>query len=96
VSLRTWLGFLLVINGYVLIYYRLMVRHYYEEHHQVKESTFGALFSFPPTRRLPERGRRYARRYWVSLALMVLILLLAAMLGDFSFWKQMSAAAPSN
>jgi uncharacterized membrane protein HdeD (DUF308 family) len=77
-SLRTVLGVLLVVNGYVLIYYRLLVRHFYEEQQGVKESTFGALFSFPPYQRLPELGKKYARRYWVAIALLVTLLLASA------------------
>ena len=77
-SLRTVLGILLVVNGYVLIYYRLLVRHLYEEQQGVKEGTFGALFSFPPYQRLPESGKKYARRYWVAIALLVTLLLASA------------------
>ena len=80
-SLRTMLGILLVINGYVLIYYRLLVKHFYEEQIGAKESVFGALFSFPPYSRLTETGKKYARRYWIALALLTIILLLSA----FSF-----------
>jgi ABC-type branched-subunit amino acid transport system permease subunit len=81
-SLRTVLGILLVVNGYVLIYYRLLVRHFYQEQQGVKESTFGALFSFPPYQRLPELGKKYARRYWVTLALLVIVLLVSAFVKD--------------
>jgi ABC-type branched-subunit amino acid transport system permease subunit len=77
-SLRTVLGILLVVNGYVLIYYRLLVRHFYQEQQGVKESTFGALFSFPPYQCLPDLGKKYARRYWVTLALLVIVLLVSA------------------
>jgi uncharacterized membrane protein HdeD (DUF308 family) len=81
-SLRTVLGLFLVVNGYVLIYYRLLVRHFYQEQYGVKESTFGALFSFPPYQRLSELGRKYARRYWVTLALLVIVLLVSAFVKD--------------
>ncbi len=81
-SLRTVLGILLVVNGYVLIYYRLLVRHFYQEQQGVKESTFGALFSFPPYQRLPDLGKKYARRYWVTLALLVIVLLVSAFVKD--------------
>jgi len=86
VSWRTWAGVLLVVNGYVLIYYRLMVRHYYQEARGIREGTFGTLFSFPPTRGIPEAGRKYVRRYWVSLFLMVSILLFLALISDGSTW----------
>ncbi len=81
-SLRTVLGILLVVNGYMLIYYRLLVRHFYQEQQGVKESTFGALFSFPPYQRLPDLGKKYARRYWVTLALLVIVLLVSAFVKD--------------
>jgi len=85
-SLRTMLGILLVVNGYVLIYYRLLVRHFYEEQHGVKESTFGALFSFPPYSRSPELGKKYARRYWMALALLVSLLLVSALVKEGAVW----------
>lgn len=81
-SLRTVLGILLIVNGYVLIYYRLLVRHFYQEQYGVKESTFGALFSFPPYKRLSELGRKYARRYYVALAVLVVVLLISAWIKD--------------
>lgn len=81
-SLRTVLGTLLVVTGYVLIYYRLLVRHFYQQQYGVKESTFGALFSFPPYRRLSELGRKYARRYYAALALLVVVLLVSAWIKD--------------
>ena len=37
-----------------------------------------ALFSFPPYQRLPELGKKYARRYWVAIALLVILLLVSA------------------
>jgi hypothetical protein len=85
-SLRTTLGFLLVVNGYVLVYYRLLIKHYYEEQHGVKEGTFGALFSFPPYRRLSEKGRKYARRYWMALALLISVMLLSTLTREDAVW----------
>jgi hypothetical protein len=86
-SLRTVLGVLLVVNGYVLIYYRLLVRHFYQEQFGVKESTFGALFSFPPYQRLSEVGKKYARRYWGALTLLVIVLLVSAFFKDSAVWS---------
>lgn len=86
-SLRTVLGILLIVNGYVLVYYRLLVRHFYQEQYGVKESTFGALFSFPPYQRLSELGKKYARRYWVALALLMLVLLVSAFVKDGAVWS---------
>jgi len=94
-SLRAILGILLVINGYVLIYYRLLVKHYFEEQHGVKESTFGALFSFPPYRRLSVPGRKYARRYWVALILLIIVLLASAFNKEGSIWPTFSTSTTS-
>ena len=73
-----------VVSGYVVIYYRLMVRHFYQQQYQVKESTFAALFSFPPYARLDSLGRKYARRYWMAVIALVVFLLLATYLSDFA------------
>lgn len=72
-----------MIIAYVVIYYRLLVRYFYEQQHNVKETTFGALFSFPPYARLDSSGKKYARRYWVAVALLVICLLAAAAATDF-------------
>ncbi len=85
--MRTFLGILLVVTGYVVIYYRLLVRHFYEQQYQLKENTFGALFSFPPYGRLDTLGRKYARRYWIAVAVLVICLLALAAVSDFAFWK---------
>jgi hypothetical protein len=88
---RYVLGFLLVVTGYVVIYYRLMVRHFYQRQFNVKESTFGALFSCPPYGRLDDLGKKYARRYWVAVAIMVGCLLALAYVTDFAAWKSFAA-----
>ncbi len=90
--MRTFLGILLVFTGYVVIYYRLLVRHFYEQQYQVKESTFGTLFSFPPYGRLDELGRKYAKRYWIAVGVLVAILLTLALISDFAPWKMLSGA----
>jgi hypothetical protein len=91
--MRTFLGVLLVVCGYVVIYYRLMVRHHYEQHHRVKETAFGALFSFPPYGQLPEAGKKYARRYWIAVAVMTGCLLAIAAVTDFAAWRLFQGAA---
>lgn len=85
--MRALLGALLVVSVYVAIYYRLLVRHYYEKHLGIRESTFGALFSFPPYRVLPEAGKKYARRYWIATAFMVSCVVALSLLTDFSAWR---------
>lgn len=82
--MRTLLGILVVIDVYIIVYYRLMVRYYYEQAHGVRESTFSALFSFPPYSQLPDKGRRYARRYWVAMAVLLAIIAVLAAMTDFS------------
>lgn len=82
--MRTLLAIVIVIDAYVLIYYRLLVRHYYEEAHGIKEGAFGALFSFPPYAKLPESGRKYARRYWVAVAVLTVCVLVLATITDLS------------
>lgn len=85
--MRTLLGIIVVADAYVIVYYRLLVRFYYEQQHGVKEGTFGALFSFPPYGRLDTLGRKYARRYWIAVAVLVICLLALAAVSDFAFWK---------
>ena len=89
--MRNALGVLLVMTGYVVIYYRLLVRHFYQQQFNVKESTFGALFSFPPYGRLDDLGKKYARRYWVAVAIMLGCLLALAYVTDFAAWKSFAA-----
>lgn len=90
--MRTFIGILLVMSGYVVIYYRLLVRHFYQQQYNVKETTFGALFSFPPYRRLDALGQKYARRYWVAVALMVSCLIALAVITDFGVWRAFTAS----
>jgi hypothetical protein len=82
--MRTTLGILTVVAGYVVVYYRLLVRHFYEQQYNVKESTFGALFSFPPYSRLDTLGKKYARRYWIAVAMLVVCLGVFAVVSDYS------------
>lgn len=86
--MRTLLGILVVIVVYVIVYYRLMVKYYYEREHGVRESIFGALFSFPPYSLLPDKGRIYARRYWVAVAALLAIIAILVAITDFSRFAQ--------
>lgn len=88
--MRNALGVILVVSGYVVIYYRLLVRHFYQQQFNVRESTFAAIFSFPPYGRLDELGKKYARRYWVAIAVLVGCLLALAYVSEFSAFKLMS------
>jgi len=87
---RNALGVILVVSGYVVIYYRLLVRHFYQQQFNVRESTFAAIFSFPPYGRLDDLGKKYARRYWVAIAVLVICLLALAYVSEFSAFKLMS------
>lgn len=89
--MRNTLGVLLVVSGYIVIYYRLLVRHFYQQQYRVKETTFAALFSFPPYGRLDDLGKKYAKRYWVAVAAMVGCLLALAVVTEFSFFKLYSS-----
>ncbi len=88
--MRNALGVILVVSGYVVIYYRLLVRHFYQQQFNVRESTFAAIFSFPPYGRLDDLGKKYARRYWVAIAVLVICLLALAYVSEFSAFKLMS------
>ena len=83
--MQTVIGILLITSVYILIYYRLLVRHYYEKAAQKKESTFGAVFSFPPYRILPPEGRKYAKRYWITLFIMIACISAAATQMNFTY-----------
>lgn len=83
--MRILLAIALLAVGYAIVYYRLLVKFYYEKQHGVRESNFGALFSFPPYGALPEKGRKYARRYWVAVGLLVLCVMVLAWVSDFSY-----------
>ena len=91
--MRGFLAAVLVISAYVVIYYRLLVRHYYEKFHNVRESTFGAIFSFPPYKALPDKGKKYARRYWVAMAVLVGAVVVLAATSDFAVWRQFGSAS---
>lgn len=85
--MRLFMGVLLIASTYVVVYYRLMVRHFYEKKRGRRESTFAALFSFPPYRSLPESGKKYARRYWIAMGFLIGCILATAFLTDFSAWR---------
>lgn len=89
--MRTLLGILIFVAGYLTIYYRLLVNYFYEREHGVKEGRFGVVFSPPPPpSRLPERARPYARRYWLAVAFLLGCVILLAMTTDFSAWRPAS------
>lgn len=83
-ALKTLLWVVVLLDAYVLVYYRLMVKYHYEQAHGVREGTFWTLLSFPPYARLPKAGRQYARRYWMAFAVLVGCVGVLATTADFS------------
>lgn len=69
---------------YVLVCYRLLVKHHYQQAHGVSEGIFSVPWCFPPYTRLPVAGRKYARRYWVALGILVGCVIALAVAADFS------------
>jgi hypothetical protein len=76
--MQTVLGILLIGCVYALVYYRLMVRHFFENATGRRESTIGALFSLPPYKVLPEHGRIYAKRYWIVVGILTACIVVLA------------------
>ena len=77
--MRTVLGMILIVCIYVIVYYRLLLRHYHLKATGLNESTFWSIFSPPPYATLPVDKKKYARRYWYALlALLLCIAGLAA------------------
>ena len=69
--MRNLIGLIIVVDAYLLVYYRLLLRYYTEQATGRKESNFGALFSLPPRKLIPEDKRHYFRRYWLAMLLML-------------------------
>ncbi len=83
-ALKLLFWVIVILDVYVLVYYRLLVKHYYEQAQGISEGTFWTLLSFPPYGRLPQAGKRYARRYWVALTVLAGCVTALAMTADFS------------
>lgn len=82
--METVLGVIIVIDAYAIIYYRLLVKYYYEKENKVKESALGAILSFPPHRKLPTNGKRYAKRYWIAISVLIICIIILLPGRDFS------------
>jgi len=83
-AFKALLWIVVFLDVYVLVYYRLLVKHHYQKAHGVNEGTFWILLCFPPYARLPVAGRKYAHRYWVALGVLVGCVIALAMTADFS------------
>jgi len=81
---------ILFLNAYVIIYFRLNIKHYYEKENKLAESNFGALFSFPPYSKLSVRGKIYFRRYWTAIILMFGIIFALVAMRDNSGIKPLT------
>lgn len=79
------IGTILVVDAYVLIYYRLLVRHFLGKDDGVAESGFFALLAPPPLVIASPRARKYAKRFYAALAVLVLCVLAIAWRQDFRF-----------
>ena len=79
------LALILIIDLYVVIYYRLMVRHYYEKENNVRETNFAAIFSLPPHSRLSSEGKKFSQRYWYAVSVMLLCIAILASTRDLSY-----------
>ena len=80
--MKNLITLVLFLDVYAIVYYRLLVRWHYQQQTGKPESAFGALFSFPPYAILAERGRRYVRRYWAAMAvLLCCVMVLARIMG---------------
>lgn len=86
--MRALLAVVLLLDLYAVVYYRLLVKHYYEKTSGVRESGFAVVFSLPPYSALPEKGRIYARRYWIAVAVMLGCIGLVAWSTDFDVFRQ--------
>lgn len=83
-TLKLLLWVVVFLDVYVLVYYRLLVKHYYEQAQGTTEGTFWTLLSFPPYGRLSETGKKYARRYWFALTVLAGCVTALAMTADLS------------
>lgn len=70
----TAIGIVLVLDVYAIVYYRLLVRHFLKADGGISESALGALLSPPPWRDLSPLGRKYAKRYYGAVAVLVVCL----------------------
>lgn len=77
------IGIVLVLDVYAIVYYRLLVRHFLAADSNIRETTFGALATPPPWGRLSPVARKYAKRYYAAVAVLVAALAAAALTQRF-------------
>ncbi|WP_126456983.1 hypothetical protein [Sulfuriflexus mobilis] len=82
--METILAIIILLDAYAIIFYRLMVKHYYEKENNTKESNFGAIFSLPPHSKLSDKGKHYSKRYWLAIGVLAICIALLIPGRDFS------------
>jgi hypothetical protein len=82
--MKTLIALVLIIDVYVIIYYRLLVSFYYQKTANVKESALGAMFSLPPYSALPAKEKKYVWRYWAAVAVLLICMASLARLVQFN------------
>ena len=80
--MRTAFALLLILSVYLAVYYRLMANLYAEKQPTVKQNMLRILCSLPPYHHLPDKGQKYARRYWITLLILFVSLMLVTFLPD--------------
>jgi len=74
--MRTVIGIALVGSLYIMIYYRLFIRHYHQKASGEKEPSFWSVFSIPSYRGLQQSEQKYIRRYWYAVSIMLICIAL--------------------
>ena len=77
------IGAVLIADVYALVYYRLLVRHFLEQDEGVKETGFFALLAPPPLAMTSRLARKYAKRYYLALAVLAACFAAIAWRADF-------------
>ena len=80
--MRGAFALLLLLCVYFVVYYRLMANFYAQQQSGIKKSAFIVLCSVPAYRHLPDKGKKYARRYWMALLVLFMSLMLVTFLPD--------------
>ena len=85
--LDTLVGIVIIVDVYVIIFFRLLVRRDYERTSGNKESMFDVILSAPKKDKLSPSGQALLRKYWMALGIMGLCFVYVAVTrlpsGDF-------------
>jgi Na+/H+ antiporter NhaC len=69
--MRNFIGVMMTFLVYIIVYYRLLVKHDYQTEQNKKETAFCAIITFPSHKFLFEDGKQYAIKYWTVLSIMI-------------------------